>query len=58
MRSNKDFSFLNDYFVGYLFSDKWSEAILLDFINSTIPDSGMKTFRDIKILTPFNYKEN
>lgn len=50
--------FLNDYFVRYLFSDKGSEAILLDFINSIMLDSGMKTFRSAEILTPFNYKEN
>lgn len=50
--------FLNDYFVRYLFSDKGSEAILLDFINSIMLDSGMKTFRSAEILTPFHYKEN
>ncbi|MEI0797123.1 Rpn family recombination-promoting nuclease/putative transposase [Brachyspira intermedia] len=58
MRSNKDFNVLNDYFVRYLFSDKGSEYILLDFINSIMLDSGMKTFRSVEILTPFNYKEN
>ncbi|AEM20928.1 hypothetical protein Bint_0294 [Brachyspira intermedia PWS/A] len=58
MRSNKDFNVLNDYFVRYLFSDKGSESILLDFINSIMLDSGMKTFRSVEILTPFNYKEN
>ncbi|OEJ15881.1 hypothetical protein BFL38_10500 [Brachyspira hampsonii] len=57
-RSIKYFNTLNDYFVRYLFSDKGSEAILLDFINSTMLDSGMKTFRSVEILTPFNYKEN
>ncbi|WP_297205606.1 Rpn family recombination-promoting nuclease/putative transposase [uncultured Brachyspira sp.] len=54
----KYFNTLNDYFVRYLFSDKGSEAILLDFINSTMLDSGMKTFRSAEILTPFNYKKN
>ena len=54
----KYFNTLNDYFVRYLFSDKVSEAILLDFINSTMLDSGMKTFRSAEILTPFNYKKN
>ncbi|ASJ21209.1 Rpn family recombination-promoting nuclease/putative transposase [Brachyspira hampsonii] len=58
MKINKDFNVLNDYFVRYLFSDKGSEAILLDFINSTMLDAGMKTFRSVEILTPFNYKEN
>ena len=57
-RSIKYFNTLNDYFVRYLFSDKGSEAILLDFINSTMLDVGMKTFRSVEILTPFNYKEN
>ena len=57
-RSIKYFNTLNDYFVRYLFSDKGSEAILLDFINSTMLDAGMKTFRSVEILTPFNYKEN
>ena len=52
------FNRLNDYFVRYLFSDKGSEAILLDFINSIMLDSGMKTFRSVEILTPFNYKDN
>ena len=58
LRSNNNFNVLNDYFVRYLFSDKGSEAILLDFINSIMLDSGMKTFRSVEILTPFNYKEN
>ena len=49
---------LNDYFVRYLFSDKGSEVILLDFINSIMLDSEMKTFREVEILNPFNYKEN
>ena len=57
-KSIKYFNTLNDYFVRYLFSDKGSEAILLDFINSIMLDSGMKTFRSVEILTPFNYKEN
>ena len=58
LRSNNNFNVLNDYFVRYLLSDKGSEAILLDFINSIMLDSGMKTFRSLEILTPFNYKEN
>ena len=58
LRSNNNFNVLNDYFVRYLLSDKGSEAILLDFINSIMLDSGMKTFRSVEILTPFNYKEN
>ena len=64
-KSIKYFNTLNDYFVRYLFSDKGSEAILLDFINSIMLDSGMKTFRSVEILTPspkagrcLNYKEN
>ncbi|MBW5390377.1 Rpn family recombination-promoting nuclease/putative transposase [Brachyspira hampsonii] len=58
LKSNNNFNVLNDYFVRYLLSDKGSEAILLDFINSIMLDSGMKTFRSVEILTPFNYKEN
>ena len=54
----RDINVLNDYFVRYLFSSKDSNLILLDFINSTMLDSGMKTFRSVEILTPFNYKEN
>ena len=54
----KYFNTLNDYFVRYLFSDKGSEIILLDFINSIMIDSNMKTFRSLEILTPFNYKES
>ena len=54
----KYFNTLNDYFVRYLFSDKGSEVILLDFINSIMIDSNMKTFRSLEILTPFNYKES
>ena len=49
---------LNDYFMRYLFSSKDSNFILLDFINSIMLDSNMKTFRSVEILTPFNYKEN
>ena len=42
----------------YLFSSPDSNPILLDFINSIMLDSNMKTFRSVEILTPFNYKEN
>ena len=56
--SRSNINVLNDYFVRYLFSDKGSEAILLDFINSIMLDSNMKTFVALEILTPFNYKEN
>ncbi|WP_297285080.1 Rpn family recombination-promoting nuclease/putative transposase [uncultured Brachyspira sp.] len=58
LKTNNNFNVLNDYFVRYLFSDKGSEVILLDFINSIMLDSNMKTFRSVEILTPFNYKEN
>ena len=58
MSETKNINVLNDYFVRYLFSSKDSNLILLDFINSTMLDSGMKTFRSVEILTPFNYKEN
>ncbi|MEI0749866.1 Rpn family recombination-promoting nuclease/putative transposase, partial [Brachyspira pulli] len=44
--------------VRYLFSSSDSNAILLDFINSIMLDSNMKTFRDVEILNPFNCKEN
>ena len=54
----RNINVLNDYFVRYLFSDKGSEVILLDFINSIMLDSEMKTFRSVEILNPFNYKEN
>ena len=47
---------LNDYFMRYLFSSKDSNFILLDFINSIMLDSNMKTFRAVEIITPFNYK--
>ena len=56
--SRSNINVLNDYFVRYLFSDKGSEAILLDFINSIMLDSNMKTFKAVEILNPFNYKEN
>ena len=54
----RDINVLNDYFVRYLFSSSDSNAILLDFINSIMLDSNMKTFRDVEILNPFNCKEN
>lgn len=54
----KYFNPLNDYFIRYLFSDKGSEAILLDFINSVMLNAKMKTFRSVEILTPFNHKKN
>ena len=54
----RDINVLNDYFVRYLFSSKDSNLILLDFINSTMLDANMKTFRSVEILTPFNYKES
>ena len=55
--SRSNINVLNDYFVRYLFSDKGSEAILLDFINSIMLDSNMKTFKAVEILNPFNDKE-
>ncbi|WP_304354563.1 Rpn family recombination-promoting nuclease/putative transposase [Brachyspira innocens] len=54
----RNINVLNDYFVRYLFSSPDSNLILLDFINSIMLDSNMKTFRSVEILTPFNYKEN
>ncbi|WP_297278204.1 Rpn family recombination-promoting nuclease/putative transposase [uncultured Brachyspira sp.] len=54
----RNINVLNDYFMRYLFSSSDSNAILLDFINSIMLDSNMKTFRSVEILTPFNYKEN
>ena len=55
----KYFNPLNDYFIRYLFTDKGSsESILLDFINSIMINSNMKTFRSVEILTPFNLKKN
>ncbi|WP_300757557.1 Rpn family recombination-promoting nuclease/putative transposase [uncultured Brachyspira sp.] len=54
----RDINVLNDYFVRYLLASSDSALILLDFINSIMLDSGMKTFRSVEILTPFNYKEN
>ncbi len=54
----KYFNTLNDYFVRYLFTDKGSEVILLDFINSIMINAKMKTFRSVEILTPFNLKKN
>ena len=56
--SSRDINVLNDYFVRYLFSSSDSNLILLDFINSIMLDSNMKTFRAVEILNPFNYKEN
>ena len=56
--SGKNINVLNDYFVRYLFASSDSNALLLDFINSIMLDSEMKTFRSVEILTPFNYKEN
>ncbi|MEI0799405.1 Rpn family recombination-promoting nuclease/putative transposase [Brachyspira intermedia] len=56
--SVKNINVLNDYFVRYLFASSDSNALLLDFINSIMLDSEMKTFRSVEILTPFNYKEN
>ena len=58
MGERKNINVLNDYFVRYLFSSPDSNPILLDFINSIMLDSNMKTFRSVEILTPFNYKEN
>ena len=55
---SRDINVLNDYFVRYLFSSPDSNPILLDFINSIMLDSNMKTFRSVEILTPFNYKQN
>ena len=54
----RNINVLNDYFVRYLLASSDSALILLDFINSIMLDSGMKTFRSVEILTPFNYKEN
>ena len=47
----RDINVLNDYFVRYLFSSPDSNLILLDFINSIMLDSNMKTFRSVEILT-------
>lgn len=52
------FNILNDYFIRYLLASRGNENILLDFINSIMLDSDMKTFRSAEILNPFNLKKN
>ena len=52
------FNPLNDYFVRYLFTDKGSEPLLLDFINSVMINADMKTFKSLEILNPFNLKKH
>ena len=54
----KHFNQLNDYFVRYLFTDKGSEPLLLDFINSVMISADMKTFKSLEILNPFNLKKH
>ena len=58
MNGTRNINVLNDYFMRYLFSSANSNTILLDFINSIMLDSNMKTFKAVEILTPFNYKAN
>ena len=41
---NKNINVLNDYFVRYLFASSDSNALLLDFINSTMLDSKVNNF--------------
>ena len=55
--NKKKFNQLNDYFVRYLFTDKGSEPLLLDFINSVMINADMKTFKSLEILNPFNLKK-
>ena len=50
--NKKHFNQLNDYFVRYLFTDKGSEPLLLDFINSVMINADMKTFKSLEILNP------
>ena len=57
-KKSKHFNVLNDYFIRYLLSSKGNELILLDFINSIMLDSDMKTFKSAEILNPFNLKKN
>ena len=56
--NKKHFNQLNDYFVRYLFTDKGSEPLLLDFINSVMINADMKTFKSLEILNPFNLKKH
>ena len=55
--NKKHFNQLNDYFVRYLFTDKGSEPLLLDFINSVMINADMKTFKSLEILNTFNLKK-
>ena len=54
----KHFNTLYDYFVRYLFTDKGSEVLLLDFINAVMISADMKTFKSLEILNPFNLKKH
>ena len=54
--SGKNINVLNDYFVRYLFASSDSNALLLDFINSIMLDSEMKTFRSVEYLLRLTIK--
>ena len=56
--SKKPFNALNDCFVRYFFTDKGGEKVLLDFINAVMISAGMKTFKAVEILNPFNLKRH
>ena len=49
----KYFNSLNDYFIHYFFTEKGREKFLLDFINTVMINTNMKTFKSVEILNPF-----
>ncbi len=46
----------SDFFVRYLLGSEENKAILLDFINTILKDSGFNPAVKLKIMNPFNLK--
>ncbi len=53
-----EISRINDFFTRYLFSKEGNEDLLLDFLNCIMKDSEMETFLSVKVVSPFNLKDN
>ncbi len=52
----KELKRISNYFSRALFCKQDNEGVLLDLINGFIEDNNEKPFKELDVLSPYNYK--
>ena len=55
---SKELKRISNYFSRALFCKEDNESVLLNFVNGFIEDNNEKPFKEIEILSPYNYKNH